>query len=288
MHVVSITSLKGGVGKTTVTLGLASAALHAGLRVLVIDLDPHADATTALAVRRGRGVDVGHLLRNVRRQRLTDAVAASAWSREQRARVPGTTGRLDVVPGSAYSGIFDRPDLGRRDLQRLHRLLTRDPEAAAGYDLALIDCPPSLNGLTRIAWTASSGVLLVAEPALFSVAGTERTLRALELFRREYAPGLRTAGVVANRVRQDSPEQVFRLREMERMFTSLLLRPALVDRPVLAQIQGAAHAVHHWPGADASRAARDFDAILAGLRGHTGDSGSAEFADSAAAPSALV
>ncbi|GGC94722.1 chromosome partitioning ATPase [Tersicoccus solisilvae] len=267
MHVVSITSLKGGVGKTTVTLGLASAALHAGLRVLVVDLDPHADATTALAVRRGRGVDAGHLLRNARRQRLADAIAPSAWSRVERTRVPGTAGRLDVVPGSAYSGIFDRPDLGRRDLTRLHRLLTRDDETTAAHDLVLIDCPPSLNGLTRIAWTASSGVLLVAEPALFSVAGTERTLRALDLFRHEYAPGLRTAGIVANRVRQDSPEQVFRLREMERMFASLLLRPALVDRPVLQQIQGAAHAVHHWPGADAVAAARDFDAVLAGL-GH--------------------
>ena len=53
MQVVSISSLKGGVGKTSVTTGLASAALAAGIRTLVVDLDPHADATTALGVQPG-------------------------------------------------------------------------------------------------------------------------------------------------------------------------------------------------------------------------------------------
>ena len=49
-RIVSISSLKGGVGKTSITLGLASAALHGGLKTLVIDLDPHADASTGLDV----------------------------------------------------------------------------------------------------------------------------------------------------------------------------------------------------------------------------------------------
>lgn len=63
MQIVSISSLKGGVGKSSVTLGLASAALAAGIPTLVIDLDPHADASTALGVRAHGSRDIGSILR---------------------------------------------------------------------------------------------------------------------------------------------------------------------------------------------------------------------------------
>ncbi|MEG2579146.1 MAG: AAA family ATPase, partial [Glutamicibacter sp.] len=79
MHVVSISSLKGGVGKTSVTLGLASAALAAGIPTLVIDLDPHADASTGLGVRANGKQPIGQMLKNARRARLQDQVVASAW-----------------------------------------------------------------------------------------------------------------------------------------------------------------------------------------------------------------
>ncbi|THJ64847.1 ParA family protein [Arthrobacter echini] len=258
MQVVSISSLKGGVGKTSVTLGLASAALTAGIPTLVIDLDPHADATTGLAVRPGGRIDVGRLLKNARRGDLAANTVPSGWAAAARTPQDQTVPVLDVAMGSAYSGIYDRPDLGRRDQGRLAGLLSR----VGGYSLVLVDCPPSLNGLTRIAWTASNKVLLVAEPALFSVAGTERTLRALELFRREFAPHLHTAGIVANRVRETSSEHRFRLAEMRQMFGDLLLQPSLPDDPAWQQVQGAAHAVHQWPGESARHTAGLFDQLL--------------------------
>ncbi|WP_104182233.1 ParA family protein [Arthrobacter sp. B0490] len=258
MQVVSISSLKGGVGKTSVTLGLASAALAAGIRTLVVDLDPHADATTGLGVRPSGQTDVGRLLKDARRGDLAANVVPSGWMATAAGHSRGGASTLDVAMGSAYSGIYDRPDLGRRDQRRLSRLLSR----VEGYSLVLIDCPPSLNGLTRIAWTASNRVLLVAEPALFSVAGTERTMRALDLFRQEFAPDLQTAGIVANRVRPASVEHSFRLREMRQMFGDLLLSPAIPDQADWQQIQGAAHSVHHWPGASARQSAAYFDELL--------------------------
>lgn len=261
MQVVSISSLKGGVGKTSVTLGLASAALAAGIPTLVVDLDPHADATTGLGVKPGDQIDIGRLLRNARRGDLTDNVAPSGWVASTRQRGLPSSGAkpvLDVAVGSAYSGIYDRPDLGRRDLRRLTTLLSR----VEGYGLVLIDCPPSLNGLTRMAWTASNRVLLVAEPALFSVAGTERTMRAIELFKREFAPNLSTAGIVANRVRPNSNEHTFRLAEMRQMFGDLLLSPIITDQENWQQIQGAAHSVHHWPGELARQTSGYFDELL--------------------------
>ena len=262
MQVVSISSLKGGVGKTSVTLGLASAALSAGIPTLVVDLDPHADATTGLGVQANDQIDIGRLLKNARRGDLAANVVPSGWVNNAVKRSPNkTTPVLDVAMGSAYSGIYDRPDLGKRDLRRLSMLLDR----VEGYRLVLVDCPPSLNGLTRMAWTASNRVLLVAEPGLFSVAGTERTMRAIELFKNEFAPNLAPAGIVANRVRTGSNEHTFRLNEMKQMFGDLLLSPTISEQANWQQIQGAAHAVHHWPGESAKQAAGYFDDLLRAL-----------------------
>ncbi|MFF2244111.1 ParA family protein [Arthrobacter sp. NPDC058130] len=272
MQVVSISSLKGGVGKTSVTTGLASAALAAGIPTLVVDLDPHADASTALGVSPDDQLDIGRMLRSPRRAHLADNVVPSGWV--EHARTNGANGRanstalsgaptsvLDVAVGSAYTGIYDRPDLGRRDLRRLSAVLA----GAQDYDLILVDCPPSLNGLTRMAWSASDKVTLVAEPGLFSVAGTERTMRAIQLFRQEFAPNLSPAGIVANRVRSGSAEHAFRLSEMESMFGDLLLSPHIPEQANWQQIQGAAHSIHHWPGDSAKNAAALFDALLQNL-----------------------
>ncbi|MCB5275802.1 Chromosome partitioning protein ParA [Arthrobacter sp. SO5] len=270
MQVVSISSLKGGVGKTSVTTGLASAALAAGIPTLVVDLDPHADASTALGVRPGGQLDIGRMLKAPRRARLAENVVPSGWVERAGANgsAPGGPAEsasapsvLDVAVGSAYTGIYDRPDLGRRDLRRLSAVLA----GADKYELVLVDCPPSLNGLTRMAWSASDKVTLVAEPGLFSVAGTERTMRAIQLFRNEFAPNLSPAGIVANRVRSGSAEHTFRLAEMQSMFGTLLLTPHIPEQANWQQIQGAAHSIHHWPGDSAKNAAALFDALLANL-----------------------
>ncbi|MCU1540675.1 MAG: ParA family protein [Arthrobacter sp.] len=265
MQVVSISSLKGGVGKTSVTTGLASAALAAGIPTLVVDLDPHADASTALGVRPDAGLNIGRMLKAPRRARLADNVVSSGWVERAGAGGSSPAGSpaaiLDVAVGSAYTGIYDRPDLGRRDLRRLSAVLA----GADNYELVLVDCPPSLNGLTRMAWSASDKVTLVAEPGLFSVAGTERTMRAIQLFRQEFAPNLKPAGIVANRVRSGSSEHSFRLAEMQSMFGELLLSPYIPEQANWQQIQGAAHSIHHWPGDSAKNAAALYDALLANL-----------------------
>jgi cellulose biosynthesis protein BcsQ len=260
VQVVSISSLKGGVGKTSVTTGLASAALAAGIPTLVVDLDPHADASTALGVQPSDKLDIGRMLKNPRKARLPENVVSSGWT--TRVATNGSAPAvLDVAVGSAYTGIYDRPDLGKRDLRRLSAVLA----GADTYQLVLVDCPPSLNGLTRMAWSASTKVALVAEPGLFSVAGTERTMRAIQLFRQEFAPNLTPAGIVANRVRTGSSEHAFRLAEMQSMFGDLLLAPHIPEQANWQQIQGAAHSIHHWPGDSAKSASALFDTLLANL-----------------------
>ncbi|MEK0153771.1 ParA family protein [Arthrobacter oryzae] len=265
MQVVSISSLKGGVGKTSVTTGLASAALAAGIPTLVVDLDPHADASTALGVQPDDQLDIGRMLKSPRRARLTENVVTSGWVARENYN-GARPAVLDVAVGSAYTGIYDRPDLGRRDLRRLSAVLAGTDK----YQLILVDCPPSLNGLTRMAWSASDKVALVAEPGLFSVAGTERTMRAIQLFRQEFAPNLSPAGIIANRVRSGSSEHAFRLAEMQSMFGELLLTPHIPEQANWQQIQGAAHSVHHWPGDSAKNAASLFNTLLDNLLASNG------------------
>lgn len=266
MQIISISSLKGGVGKTSVTLGLASAARAAGIPTLVVDMDPHADATTGLGVKQGSdALDVGTMLAKPKKYNLAEQVSSAGWlendSSAQKSRGPASRRPkkvLDVVRGSSRTSIYERPTTRHKEIRRLDQLLS----SLTKYALVLIDCPPALNGVTRMAWAASTDVLFVAEPSLFSVAGTERSVRALELFRSEFAPSVKRTGVVINRVRSASTEHKFRISEMERMFGNQLIPVHIPEISNWQQIQGAAWPLHDWPGETAARSANLYDELL--------------------------
>ena len=80
MHVLSVSSLKGGVGKTTVTLGLASAAFSRGLRTLVVDFDPQSDVSTGLAVNPDGYATVADVLESPKEKTVRSAIAHSGWN----------------------------------------------------------------------------------------------------------------------------------------------------------------------------------------------------------------
>ncbi|WP_083801476.1 AAA family ATPase [Brevibacterium mcbrellneri] len=252
MLVLSVSSLKGGVGKTSVTLGLASAALSRGIPTLVVDMDPQADASTGLDVPVNTPADIADVLAAPKSKLVKQAITPSGW-------VEGKHGVLDVIPGSPRAAEFDRPSLSDRYLKRLREAISRN---GSKYRLVLIDCPPSLNGLTRAAWTASQRVLIVTEPGLFSVAAADRALRATDELRRRSAAKLQPLGIVVNRVRPSSREQSFRIQELKDMFGPLVLNPPLSERTVLQQAQGSARPIHEWPGKPASELASAFDSIL--------------------------
>ncbi|RUQ20465.1 ParA family protein [Kocuria sp. HSID16901] len=260
-QVVSISSLKGGVGKTSVTLGLASAAAARGLSTLVVDLDPHGDASTGLAVstHTSAGSDAATVLRSPKRRSVEAACVPAGWSTT---RASGRRPRLDVVVGSSGSVTFDHLPPTRKNLSRLRTAL----QGTTRYDLVLIDCPPTLNTLTMIAWAASEKVLAVAEPSLFSVAGTERTMRAIARFESENEFKVQAASVVVNKVQSDSAEHQYRIEELQGMFGKLVVSPTINDAAVWQQIQGSASPVHSWSGDESAVAmAQAFDTILGGL-----------------------
>jgi cellulose biosynthesis protein BcsQ len=248
--VVSVCSLKGGVGKTSVVLGLASAALARGVPTLVVDLDSQADATLALDVAGAVEVDVATLLGNPRRKTFDAAVTPSGWAGDQ---------KLDVIPGSAESAAYDGRRATERALSRLGQALATTQD----YKLVIIDCPPSFGGLTRSGLVASNRAVVVTEPALFSVTAADRALRAIDELRRSSAPDLQPLGVVVNRYRDRSPEHRYRVTELADMFGPLVLSPTIPERSALQQAQGASMPIHRWPGPAASELSSAFDAHLA-------------------------
>jgi cellulose biosynthesis protein BcsQ len=252
--VLSVCSLKGGVGKTSVVLGLASAAMSRGVSTLVVDLDPQADATTGLDVVDPGQTSVSDVLGTARRRDLGDLVLPSGWTAD-------TPGLLDVLPGSTQSASYDGPKAGERALQRLSQAIGRSD----AYRLVLIDCPPSFGALTRSGLIASQRAMVVTEPALFSVTAADRALKAIDELRRSHAPQLQPLGVVVNRYRDRSPEHRYRLTELQQMFGPLVLSPSLPERSALQQSQGASSPVHRWPGAAAAELSEAFDAHLARL-----------------------
>lgn len=243
--VLGVCSLKGGVGKTSVTLGLASAALERGLRTLVIDLDPQGDATMALGVRAEAG-DVAGVLDAPGAESVAAATELSSWADDG----------LDVLAGSERSALHDRLDDG--DVDRLRFALSW----VSGYDLVLVDCPPSLGGLTRTGLTACDRAVVVTEPGLFAVMAVGRAMRTIDELRRGPAPQLQPLGIAVNRVRARSIEQAFRLEELQTLYGPLVLNPFVPERAALQQAQGAAQPVHAWPGAAAGELATTFDALL--------------------------
>lgn len=252
MYVLSVSSLKGGVGKTTVTLGLASAAFAANLRTLVVDFDPQSDVSTGLGVDTRNHLSVADVLANPKLKTIRQAIAPSGWS------APGHA-PIDVMIGSPSAVNFDGPHPTAREVWRLEEALALIENE---YDLVLVDCAPSLNALTRTAWAASDRVVVVTEPGLFSVAAADRALRAIEEVRRGLSPRLQPLGLIINRVRSQSIEHQFRVQELRDMFGPLVLSPQLPERTSLQQAQGAARPVHAWPGEAAAEMAGNFDQLL--------------------------
>jgi len=243
MRVLSVLSLKGGVGKTTVTLGLAGAAVTRGLRTLLVDLDPQANATVVVDPTTVQ-FTTNDVLADGRAGVLAQAVTHTRWS-----------DLLDVVASERLLEHRAVPE-GEGALR-----LRVTMQGLAGYDLVLLDTPPALGELTRNALAASDIALVVTEPSLFALQGASQAVEAVEVMR-TYNLRLRLAGIVVNRVRPVSAEHRYRLAELALAYGDLLLQPALPDRSVVQQAAGACTPVQEWKTTGGREVSRIFDGYL--------------------------
>ena len=256
MHTVSVLSLKGGVGKTTVVLGLASAALRRGVRTLVIDLDPQCNATSTLEPEESK-TSIYDVLQDPSEENLEQAIRPSRWG-----------DGIDVLSGSEDAELLNHPDPNESRLHRLKDALRtlRDMYDEFPYHLVLLDCPPSLGQLTRSALVAADRALLVTEPTMFAVAGVQRAFEAVQNERESNNADLQPLGVVVNRVRPRSHEHQFRIEELRDIFGPLVMPVALPDRLAVQQAQGACMPIQEWGTPGAREVALAFNLLLARIQ----------------------
>nr|WP_253354640.1 AAA family ATPase [Terracoccus luteus] len=212
-RVLTVSNQKGGVGKTTTTVNIAAAMAQSGLRVLVIDLDPQGNASTALGIEHHAEVPS-----------IYDVL------------VEGTPLADVVQPCPTVDGLFGAPatiDLAGAEIElvslvaremRLGRALQAATRAGLAFDYVFIDCPPSLGLLTVNAMVAASEVFIPIQCEYYALEGLSQLLKNIELIRSHLNPDLhvstilltmydgrtRLSAQVADEVRAHFPAEVLR------------------------------------------------------------------------------
>jgi len=179
-RILAIANQKGGVGKTTTAINLATALCAVGKRVMLLDLDPQGNASTGLGIKRASI------------QKSTYDVLFGEVSVQQAAvetRVPG----LFVVPSSIHLSGAEIELVNAENREYRLREALRIP---LPYDYVLIDCPPSLNLLTLNALVATDSIVVPLQCEFYALEGLSHLVKTIERIRKHYNPALDIHGVL--------------------------------------------------------------------------------------------
>ena len=180
-RILAVANRKGGVGKTTTTVNVATAMAAAGKKVLVVDLDPQGNASTSMGVDKKGSMKSSYDLL-LGQCRLSDAVV---WT-----EIPG----FSIVPSSAdlAAAEIELVDMPKREFA-LKNAFSKD---AINYDYILIDCPPSLSLVTVNALVAADAVIVPLQCEFLALEGVSDLIRNINAIKKNFNPALTLHGVV--------------------------------------------------------------------------------------------
>lgn len=184
LRVITVANQKGGVGKTTTAINLATALAAIGEQVLIVDLDPQGNASTGL------GID-----RRERRVSSYDVLTGEASVAE--AAMPTAVPGLSIVPSTLdLLGVEMEISAAPDRVLRLKNALRAASMRYEGYSYVLIDCPPSLNLLTLNSMAAADSVLVPLQCEFLALEGLSQLLETVEQVRATINPDLTIQGIV--------------------------------------------------------------------------------------------
>lgn len=181
MKIISVANRKGGVGKTTTTINIATALSAVNKKVLVIDFDPQGNATTSLGIEKKKGQPSSY-----------NMLIGACQTKE--AIVATNLPRFDLIPSSPdlAAAEIELVDLPNREYVLKHALKSLQQD----YDYILIDCPPSLNLITINALVGSNSVIVPLQCEFLALEGLADLIKNINAIKRNFNANLALQGII--------------------------------------------------------------------------------------------